>query len=85
MLFRSNGHEHHLEEGRAYVFDNTFRHSVINPSDTDRVHLVFDTVGPSALLNRRTGAPIQSDEHLVSKKMREKIRKLHVKNVCKVA
>jgi len=35
----------HMEEGAAYLFDNANPHMVENPSDIDRVHLIFDTLG----------------------------------------
>lgn len=35
----------HMTAGSAWIFDNWRRHSVLNPSDRDRIHLVADTSG----------------------------------------
>lgn len=35
----------HMKAGRAYLFDNSVFHSVVNPSKVDRIHLIFDTIG----------------------------------------
>ena len=35
----------HMEEGSAYLFNNANQHYVNNPTDRDRIHLIFDTVG----------------------------------------
>lgn len=37
-----------MESGKAYVFDNSQTHAVVNPSQLSRVHLVIDTVGSLA-------------------------------------
>ena len=37
----------HMAAGEAWLFDNWRRHSVVNPTDHDRVHLVADTFGNS--------------------------------------
>ena len=37
----------HMAIGEAWLFDNWRRHSVVNPTDKDRVHLVADTSGTS--------------------------------------
>ena len=37
----------HMAAGEAWLFDNWRRHSVVNPTDKDRVHLVADTSGTS--------------------------------------
>ena len=39
----------HMAEGECWVFDTWRRHNVINPVDTDRVHLVIDTPGSPSL------------------------------------
>jgi len=37
----------HMAAGEAWTFDNWRQHAVYNHSDTDRIHLVIDTVGTS--------------------------------------
>jgi hypothetical protein len=37
----------HMAPGEAWLFDNWRRHSVVNPTDHERVHLVADTFGNS--------------------------------------
>ena len=37
----------HMAAGEAWIFDNWRQHAVYNNSDTDRIHLVIDTVGTS--------------------------------------
>ena len=37
----------HMAAGEAWLFDNWRRHSVVNPTDKERVHLVADTSGTS--------------------------------------
>lgn len=38
----------HMAAGDAWVFDNWRQHSVINPTDKERIHLVADTSGSAA-------------------------------------
>ena len=35
----------HMAAGESWIFDNWLPHSVVNNSENDRIHLVFDTVG----------------------------------------
>ena len=42
VIMRIAGVPHHLEFGHAYEVDNLLPHAVDNPSDIDRVHLIFD-------------------------------------------
>src|SRR4029453_5623550 len=37
----------HMAPGEAWLFDNWRRHTVVNPTDHERVHLVADTFGNS--------------------------------------
>ncbi len=46
--FVCNGKRVHMAAGEAWIFDNWKTHEVINPTDTTRIHLVFDTVGSAA-------------------------------------
>jgi uncharacterized protein (TIGR03032 family) len=39
----------HMAPGETWVFDTWSRHSVLNPADAPRIHLVVDTVGSSTL------------------------------------
>ncbi len=39
----------HMPAGSAWVFDTWRKHNVINPSSSERIHLVIDTVGSVAL------------------------------------
>jgi hypothetical protein len=48
VQFRCGGDAVHMAAGEAWVFDNWRRHSVVNPGDADRIHLVADTAGSSA-------------------------------------
>ena len=43
----------HMAAGEAWLFDNWRRHSVVNPTDNDRVHLVADTFGNLDVLAAR--------------------------------
>ena len=40
--FTVDGHSEELVEGDLYVLNNCLTHSVANPSDQDRVHLIID-------------------------------------------
>jgi len=42
----------HMATGEVWVFDTWRQHSVENPAEFDRIHLVVDTVGSSALWER---------------------------------
>lgn len=41
-LFEIDGRLLHLEVGRAYEVNNVKPHGVVNPTDTERVHLIFE-------------------------------------------
>jgi hypothetical protein len=47
VTFRCGGESVHMAAGEAWIFDNWRRHSVTNPTDHVRVHLVADTSGTS--------------------------------------
>lgn len=38
----NNGDEIHMETGKVYLIDHTKEHSVDNPTDCERIHLVID-------------------------------------------
>lgn len=46
--FRCGDETVHMAAGEAWIFDNWRRHSVINPTARERIHLVADTTGSSA-------------------------------------
>ena len=48
IRFCCNGNEVNMAAGEVWVFDNWNNHTVINPSDVTRIHLVADTTGSSA-------------------------------------
>jgi hypothetical protein len=48
VRFHCGGEAVHMAAGEAWLFDNWRRHSVVNPTDHHRVHLVADTSGTSA-------------------------------------
>jgi hypothetical protein len=48
VRFRCDDQDVHMAAGEAWVFDNWRRHSVVNPTDSERVHLVADTSGTAA-------------------------------------
>jgi Aspartyl/Asparaginyl beta-hydroxylase len=41
---------HYLRPGKAYEFDNTRRHSVVNESDRPRIHLMCDILPPALIV-----------------------------------
>jgi len=48
----------HMEPGSCWVFDTWERHRVENPANSQRIHLVIDTVGGAdfwSLIDRQTG------------------------------
>ena len=47
VRFRCGDESVHMAPGEAWLFDNWRRHSVVNPTDHERVHLVADTFGNS--------------------------------------
>lgn len=47
IRFCCNGNEVNMAAGEVWVFDNWKNHTVINPSDVTRIHLVADTTGSS--------------------------------------
>lgn len=47
--FRCGEARVHMPTGSAWVFDTWRKHNVINPSSSERIHLVIDTVGSAAL------------------------------------
>ena len=60
----------HMPAGSAWVFDTWRRHNVVNLSSSERIHLVIDTVGSTALtalldepLARRIGPRSSSTPH----------------------
>lgn len=48
VRFHCGGESVHMAAGEAWIFDNWRRHSVTNPTDRIRVHLVADTSGTAA-------------------------------------
>ncbi len=48
IRFCCNDNEVHMAAGEVWVFDNWNKHTVINPSNVTRIHLVADTTGSSA-------------------------------------
>ncbi|HEX2789606.1 MAG TPA: sulfotransferase [Steroidobacteraceae bacterium] len=53
----------HMAAGEAWLFDNWRRHSVVNPSGQQRIHLVADTTGSAAfwrfVARGDDGAPLE--------------------------
>jgi Sulfotransferase family/Aspartyl/Asparaginyl beta-hydroxylase len=51
----------HMAAGEAWTFDNWRQHSVVNETDTRRIHLTFDTYGSTAFWNmaRPHGAKVE--------------------------
>lgn len=47
VLFHCGDETVHMAAGEAWIFDNWRRHSVVNTSDQERIHLVADTAGNS--------------------------------------
>lgn len=50
ILFILNKKKYHLERGGIYEINNLVQHSVINPTNVERVHLMIDLL-PDTLLN----------------------------------
>lgn len=48
VRFHCGGQTVHMAPGEAWLFDNWRRHSVENPTDDERIHLVADTSGSAA-------------------------------------
>src|SRR5690349_9604657 len=48
VRFNCGGQSVHMAAGEAWIFDNWRPHSVDNPTDHDRIHLVADTMGNEA-------------------------------------
>lgn len=48
VRFRCGERDVHMQAGESWVFDNWRPHTVINPTDIRRVHLVIDTVGTAS-------------------------------------
>jgi len=42
IMFYNNGDEIHMEVGKVYLIDHTKEHSVVNPTDCERIHIVID-------------------------------------------
>lgn len=42
IMLYNNGDEIHMEVGKVYLIDHTKEHSVINPTDCERIHIVID-------------------------------------------
>ncbi len=53
----------HMAAGEAWAFDNWKQHSVVNPSEVTRIHLVFDTTGSAAFweLVKRSERPFDPE------------------------
>jgi hypothetical protein len=45
VRFRCGEEEVHMGAGECWIFDTWRRHHVLNPNDSERIHLVADTVG----------------------------------------
>jgi Sulfotransferase family/Aspartyl/Asparaginyl beta-hydroxylase len=52
----------HMAAGEAWLFDNWRRHSVVNPTDKDRVHLVADTSGTSTFWQHVTQSAVAAQD-----------------------
>jgi hypothetical protein len=48
VRFRCDNESVHMQAGEAWVFDNWRLHSVVNPTQFERVHLVADTTGSAS-------------------------------------
>ena len=74
IRFCCNGNEVNMAAGEVWVFDNWHNHTVINPSDVTRIHLVTDTTGSSAFWQLLAGAErpfdkansVQSESQLIA-------------------
>jgi hypothetical protein len=42
VLFEVDNKKYHLAEGNVYEVNNVVRHAVYNPSNIDRIHLIFE-------------------------------------------
>jgi hypothetical protein len=42
ITLSNNGDELHMERGKVYMIDHTKEHSVANPTDCERIHIVID-------------------------------------------
>ena len=42
ITLSNNGDELHMEKGKVYMIDHTKEHSVVNPTDCERIHIVID-------------------------------------------
>lgn len=62
IRFCCNGNEVNMAAGEVWVFDNWNNHTVINPSDVTRIHLVADTTGTSAFWKLMSRAERPFDE-----------------------
>jgi len=49
----------HMPAGSAWVFDTWRTHNVINPSPSERIHLVIDTVGSTAMTALLDDRPVR--------------------------
>lgn len=49
VRFSVDGRPHRFDVGRAYEINNQLPHSVMNGSDEDRIHFIFDYVPPDRL------------------------------------
>ena len=69
----------HFELGGCYVFDNAKYHSVENPSNEERIHLVIDTVGSPRLFKAiRDGQIFSSNVKKQKKKEQVKFEKINL-------
>ncbi|HEU4652448.1 MAG TPA: sulfotransferase [Steroidobacteraceae bacterium] len=48
VRFRCENESVHMKAGEAWVFDNWRLHSVVNPTEFERIHLVADTTGSAS-------------------------------------
>jgi aspartyl/asparaginyl beta-hydroxylase (cupin superfamily) len=42
IIFRNNGDEVNMEVGKVYLVDHSKPHSVDNPTDYERIHIMLD-------------------------------------------
>lgn len=62
VLFKCGDVAIHMAEGHTWIFDTTQLHRVINPNGSERIHLVFDTVGSEymfGLFTKNNQVPVQ--------------------------
>lgn len=62
-IFQTEDQQLHMPAGSSWTLDNWRRHSVKNTGDTDRIHLVFDSVG-SPEFWQMAGKPYKASESL---------------------